>query len=206
MRRIGNGTQFSPVPIPPVMRSWRAGPAPESPTKARANGSIHSSQLKLRVPKTPHRQAIGAPNFPGFENSFLPSSPEKSPSRRQSQRPFTANGSQWASRLRDDQRSNPSSPVRLSPLSKQRHPSIRIEDEDFMMIDAIQDFNGDADLHDGSPRRKRTVKHGLITRENENEGFMSSDPVMDPNEEQQFEPDMLDSIDWEEEVNIYVYL
>ena len=75
-----------------------------------------------------------------------------------------------------------------------------------MMIDAIQDFNGDADLHDGSPRRKRTVKHDLITRDNEGEGFMNSDPVMDPVEEQQFEPDMLDSIDWEEEVNSYIYL
>ncbi|KAL5528440.1 hypothetical protein ACEPAF_7576 [Sanghuangporus sanghuang] len=222
-RRTVLDSQTSPVPVPPAMREWNATRT-ANPNKGNlimntpsmkggAGENRGDSRVRTGVKLRP---SVSEMKFPGFENSFLPSSPSNSPTRS---RQFTSAVRNDAG-VRTPTKSNKGKATDPAPsrarngfLSPIKLPSLTFKppaDADFdkiQMDDCIQDFDVDIGPNDGSPRSRcksvrtessPTTDRGLCSAADL--GFsddMDMDIVM--------EGDIFEGINWSEELHYMLF-
>lgn len=214
-------SQQSPVPLPPAMRNWSSANANTAglnrnnlafDTPSRRGPDLVE---KLGPPRTATKSHPIIPElkFPGFENSFLPSSPVNSPSRSH-HNAANLNGSV----ARTPQKVNGKNPplvrgknVVLSPV---KIPTLTLKlagaqsgFDELAMDDSIQDFEGDVEMNDGSPRRKsKSIKVGSspFIGQDDMSSVVDFDLSDGPNREIQPE-EIFEGIDWSDEVRLLVF-
>ena len=181
----------SPVPIPEAMKSWNP----------RANsGWASNSQMPATQRRTsPHKaMATAEPNFPGFENSFLQSSPIKSPTARKS-RPRapvkTRQDNLSVSPSKGKQRAVDREMLLTSPTKNRFMNFSQFAGADAQGID--EDIDMDEDISYNSSRDRSTFLEKLVEAKNVDD----LSPVAESkNTEPLFDSDAILSIDWRYEV------
>ncbi|KAL5485216.1 hypothetical protein ACEPAI_7858 [Sanghuangporus weigelae] len=222
-RRTVLDSQMSPVPVPPAMREWNAIQT-INPNKAnlvmntpsmkggvgenRGDGRVRTG-MKLR-PSVPEMK------FPGFENSFLPSSPSNSPTRPRHFTSTVRNDAGIRTPTKSDKggATNPApSRARNGVLSPVKLPSLTFKppaDTDFdrfQMDDCIQDFDVDIGPNDGSPRSRcksvRTESSPTTDRGLDSAGDLGFSDDMDM--DMTMEGDTFEGINWTEELHYMLF-
>ncbi|KAL5507293.1 hypothetical protein ACEPAH_6749 [Sanghuangporus vaninii] len=216
-------SQTSPVPVPPTMREWNAMRT-ANPNKAnlimntpsmkggagenRGDGRVRTG-MKLRP-------SVSGMKFPGFENSFLQSSPSNSPTRS---RQFTSAvrndaGVRTPTKSNRGKATDPApSRARNGVLSPIKLPSLTFKppaDADFdkiQMDDCIQDFDVDIGPNDDSPRSRcksvRTESSPTTDRGLYSAGDLGFSDDMDM--DTVMEGDIFEGINWSEELHYMLF-
>ena len=160
------GSQMSPVPIPPAMREWNMTRSTGSNkasalTDALMNNTENRGDNRSRI-GTKLRPSAPEMKFPGFENSFVQSSPLSSPTRPRKLSATTRNASARTPTKSERAKASNSTPTRAKngALSPVKLPSLNLKPQanpDFDELqgdDYIQDFDIDMGANDGSPRSR----------------------------------------------------
>ncbi|KAH8119396.1 hypothetical protein DFH11DRAFT_1564797 [Phellopilus nigrolimitatus] len=217
-RRTTMGPQPPPIPLPSAMRGWTS-PNPaglikdstleETPSRQRIRFETYDQE---KSPRNAAKTRLAGPDlkFTGFENSFLQSSPVKSPSRL---RHSAANlpaiytpRKKARGKGKEAMASGVFSPVRMPPLTLR--PNTGHDRDRSFIDDSIQDFNVDVEMGDGSPRiYSESVRDG--SSPGRDPGDLSSVVDMelldDPEGSTSLEADNFDGIDWSEELHSMLF-
>ncbi|THH05276.1 hypothetical protein EW145_g4910 [Phellinidium pouzarii] len=213
-RRIASGPQQSPISIPIGMRNWAssnaAGPSGgysvrQTPSRRRQNFEGESPKISAGT-----HSAVPEPKFPGFENSFLQSSPLRSSPHRSTSNLELRNNRTPQKHSRDKGKDNarergangPFSPAKIPPLNLR--PSLAVAYNNPPTDDFIQDFDGDVVINDGSPRRPfKAVKEGSSPGLDQGDfsSVIDSELICDPDGDILLEDDSFRGIDWNEELH-----
>lgn len=211
-KRASFGPSPSPIPVHPEMRNWssgtQSGPSgwnsqSHTPSKRRTS----TERGKSPKPLAKHRQVVPELKFPGFDNSFVPTSPVKSPTRRRSM-PSGLETSPLKGKGKVPARSQEPSNVLFSPVkmaSQMINRSPKPREDEFPTDDNIQDF--DLDLDVSSNRQRRSGKdpgRGSSPGHDvpDSSSFMGSE-FLEESEQEQMEIDQtFEGIDWRDEVII----
>ncbi|KAL5523772.1 hypothetical protein ACEPAG_7945 [Sanghuangporus baumii] len=224
-RRTVMDSQMSPVPVPPAMREWNAIRT-INPNKAnlivntpsmkggvgenRGDGRVRTG-MKLR-PSVPEMK------FPGFENSFLRSSPSNSPTRPRHFTSTARNDAGVRTPTKSDKgratdpapshaRNGVLSPVKLPSLTFK--PPADADFDKFQMDDCIQDFDVDIGPNDGSPRSRcksvRTESSPTTDRGLDSAADLGFSDDMDMNMNMNMEEDTFEGINWSEELHYMLF-
>ncbi|EJD02972.1 uncharacterized protein FOMMEDRAFT_168072 [Fomitiporia mediterranea MF3/22] len=220
-KRTALGSQMSPVPVPRAMQDWTSSAAMgmgrsnlflHTPSRRGATGSEKQNLNLLKAGATSRTANIDL-KFPGFENSFLPSSPTRSPSRtRQSSVVPKRDTSVMRTprkegKEKDKKRNGLISPVKPPALtvrsaSEQAFDGLPIDD-------TIQDFDGDVAMSNSSPSRRS--KPPLRMGSSPNLGRSELDSVADLDfsddidREASPEESIFIGIDWSEELHYMLF-
>lgn len=197
----------SPLPLPANMRAWNATASgsqgiTSTPMKTRHNVAERSRSPQKRIPGSVAPKL----NFPGFENSFMQSTPVKSPTSARTRRP-SGLGMDVEGTPRRQSQAGPSrqrddvfSPSKRSP-SKREAAIGRLPPKD----DFIQDF--DMEMPHSTPQRARRASSPAMDF-----GDMSSvlgsdvnDMILD-SDKGDLEDDHYEGLDFREEVCISILL
>ncbi|KAI5123947.1 hypothetical protein M0805_006361 [Coniferiporia weirii] len=214
-KRIATGPQPSPIPLPPAMRNW-ASPNTAGPSRSylpKENLSQKRAGLRDMSPKIPTKTRL-EPKFPGFENSFLGSSPVKSPSR--GRRPSTNHelpetrtpqkGVNGKGTAKGQGTIGVFSPVKMPQLNWQQDS--RQTQNGPPADDFIQDFDADTGMSFGSPcSRSKVIREG--SSPNPDQGDYSSvvdmDLVEEPDGDALLKDEDFQDIDWSEELHYMLF-
>jgi hypothetical protein len=206
-KRMSGAHMNSPVPVPEAMKGWNS----KRTNAVQASPSRQPSTMSQRIQGSQNPGKSVEPSFPGFENSFLQSSPTKSPNTRKTRQ--KANPPEASQIRKGNSRFNgmsqkPSKGKQrveqeflLSSPTKNR-PTVKLS---HLVSPRLRRLNEDVEMEDGSssPTRGSDVLiNGFLGEDaiDNFEDYNDGVPRMDLTSASGAE--VLETLNWQEEVRI----